>query len=306
MDRQEKRLLHPAEPDISHGSPLERTRDRTREIVAGDRNKRTASPHLEFTGERIVAGKVGEDIFRDHEARYVFAGGFVKGKDVLDLACGSGIGTHYLLEAGARKCVGIDVDSGAIEYAKTSYEDCIFERCEATRIYLPDSSIDVVVSFETIEHLRDPKKFLLECNRVLRPGGVFVCSTPNRVWWRWDAKNPFHICEFTATEFADLLATYYTDVQLYAQNQRNLLVHAPRTLILRLLGALNLKDFIKKCVGWKAAPIALRTEFDGSRPDSFGDIKAYRSDHIVQPMYFIAVVHRPPTPPAHQEENSRK
>src|SRR6266478_7926362 len=73
-------------------------------------DRAVTSPTLQFTGERIVPGQVDEPLFRAHEARYVFAGRFVRDKAVLDLACGTGIGTHYLLKAGALTCLGLDID----------------------------------------------------------------------------------------------------------------------------------------------------------------------------------------------------
>src|SRR5271169_2569473 len=137
-------------------------------------------PDLEHTGERLVPGKTGEALFREHEARYIFAARFVKGMRVLDVACGSGIGTQCLLQAGAHSCIGLDIDRAATDYARTRYKDCIFIRCDATSLCIADASVDVVVSFETIEHVKEQKAFLLECRRVLRPGGTLVCSTPNR------------------------------------------------------------------------------------------------------------------------------
>ena len=74
------------------------------------------SPNLEFTGERIVPEKTTEPLFREHEDRYLFAGQYVSDKDVLDVACGTGIGTQYLLKAGATKCIEIDIDAQTIEY----------------------------------------------------------------------------------------------------------------------------------------------------------------------------------------------
>src|SRR5229473_2873774 len=119
-----------------------------------------ALPTLQFTGERVVPGKVELFLFREHEARYAFASRFVKDKVVLDVACGTGIGTHYLLTEGARSCLGLDIDRPALEYARAVYEGCQFEECDATNLCVPDSSMDVVVSFETIEHLKDQLKFL--------------------------------------------------------------------------------------------------------------------------------------------------
>src|SRR6267143_674405 len=107
-----------------------------------------AVPDLEFTGERIVPGKTGEALFREHEERYVFAGQHVSGKDVLDVACGTGVGTSFLRGAGARRVWGLDIDPDAIAFAKARYGDCEFAESDATDLCLPDSSIDVVVSFE--------------------------------------------------------------------------------------------------------------------------------------------------------------
>src|SRR5437879_9936218 len=100
------------------------------------------SPTLPFTGERIVPGQVSEPLFREHEARYVFASRFVKDKVVLDVACGTGIGTHYLLTEGARSCLGLDIDRPAIDYARAVYEGCQFEECDATNLCVPDGSMD--------------------------------------------------------------------------------------------------------------------------------------------------------------------
>src|SRR6202043_1124076 len=69
-------------------------------------------------------------------------------------------------------------------------------------IPLPDRSVDVVVSFETIEHVEKPAAFLRECARVLVPEGLLIVSTPNRpVYTGGAASNPFHRIEFDEREF---------------------------------------------------------------------------------------------------------
>jgi ubiquinone/menaquinone biosynthesis C-methylase UbiE len=149
------------------------------------KSQQDAIPILPFTGERIVPGMGAEALFRQHEVRYLFAGSFVKNNRVLDVASGSGLGTDYLLRSGAQSCVGLDIDQAAIEYARARYPNCEFTQCEATRLCLADDSVDVVVSFETIEHIKDQKAFLSECKRVLKPEGLVICSTPNRTLSRW-------------------------------------------------------------------------------------------------------------------------
>jgi SAM-dependent methyltransferase len=250
-------------------------------------------PNLPFTGERIVPGQVSESLFRAHEARYVFAGSFVKDRVVLDVACGTGIGTHYLLQAGARSCLGLDIDRAATDYAKAAYRGCQFAQCDAMNLCVPDSSIDVVVSFETIEHLRDQLRFLSECKRVLRLGGILVCSTPNRTISRWARENIYHVHEFTAAEFTRALETFFVDVRLLGQKSTNRLLYAGRGLLARALHRLQLLDIAKSLFSWNSPPLAVRTEFGGMPADSDNEIQPYHATPLVQPNYVIAVARRP-------------
>lgn len=249
----------------------------------------TTSPTLPFTGERIVPGQVSEPLFREHEARYVFASKFVKDKAVLDVACGTGIGTHYLLTEGARSCLGLDIDRLAIDYARAAYESCQFEECDARSLCISDSSIDVVVSFETIEHLRDQLKFLSECNRVLRPGGVLLCSTPNRTMSRWTTENPFHMHEFTVAEFARTLETVFMDVRVFGQKNANPLLYAGRCLLSRTLHGLQLMRTVNDLLRRQPPPLCTRTEFGGMPVDSDNEIQPYSAVLLMQPRYVIAV-----------------
>jgi SAM-dependent methyltransferase len=73
---------------------------------------------------------------------------------------------------------------------------------------LPDASVDVVVNFQVIEHLWDQPQFVAECLRVLRPSGVLLMSTPNRITFtpgRDTPVNPFHTRELNADEMTELL-----------------------------------------------------------------------------------------------------
>src|SRR6266478_574902 len=126
----------------------------------------------------MVPEKADKDTFWEHIYRYRFATQFVAGRTVLDIACGEGYGAAALSEAGATKVVGVDISPETCLHATQKYG--IETRIGAgEKIPLDSSSIDVVVSFETIEHVRNPKVFLDECHRVLRPNGSLVISTPN-------------------------------------------------------------------------------------------------------------------------------
>jgi 2-polyprenyl-3-methyl-5-hydroxy-6-metoxy-1,4-benzoquinol methylase len=251
------------------------------------------APTLPITGERFVPGMVAEQLFREHEARYVFASTFVKGKRVLDVACGSGIGTHYLLRAGAHSCLGLDIDRAATGYAKARYKDCVFAQCDATSLCIADASVDAVVSFETIEHVKDQRAFLLECRRVLRPGGILVCSTPNRILSRWGEVNPFHLRELTVAEFADLLRSPFTQVQLYAQKSRIYPLYVGRRVLIGLLDKLQLTEPIRRFLRGRPVTAIPRTEFGGDSNDLDGEIQPGRAPLLHQPTFVIAVARKP-------------
>ncbi len=123
-----------------------------------------------------------------HIARYAMACQYLP-KDglVLDAACGLGYGSAILAAANpAVRVVGIDNSEYAVRYARacimTSHANTDFRLGDACDLSdYPDASVGLVVSFETVEHLREPRQFLAEVRRVLKPGGVFVCSVPNNV-----------------------------------------------------------------------------------------------------------------------------
>jgi SAM-dependent methyltransferase len=141
-----------------------------------------------------------------HLSRYEFSGKYVVGKRVLDVACGSGYGARILKEAGAAYVLGVDVDAGAVEYATSHYS-------------VKDVEFAVVISFETIEHLRDPKTFLRQVAKVLEPHGVFLVSTPVRQCGTLDdkPKNPYHVREWISGEFEFLLRMYFGNVEMIGQ-----------------------------------------------------------------------------------------
>ena len=165
---------------------------------------------LEFTGERFVPWLSGE-IAYEHWHRYAFARRFVAGRRVLDAACGEGYGTA-LLARGAAQAIGLDLDPAAVAHARGAYAGqpgLAFECGSVTAIPLPDASIDVVVSFETIEHLpaADQPRMIAEFARVLAPGGLLLISSPNRKVYSDDTgySNPFHLHELYRDGFAALL-----------------------------------------------------------------------------------------------------
>ena len=186
----------------------------------------------EFTGERVIPGKVDVDLLNEHVARYGFAARLTKGRRVLDAGCGSGYGAAKLAE-GAREVLGIDVSQEAVDDARQQYQaaNLRFERADCLNIPAPEGSFELVVAFEIIEHLSDWRGFLAEVRRVLAPDGLFVVSTPNRLYYA-EARaemgpNPFHVHEFEFDEFRAELEAVFPHVDMYLENHTNAIVFTP-------------------------------------------------------------------------------
>jgi SAM-dependent methyltransferase len=261
---------------------------------AGQQNGDGSVGILPVTGERLVPGALADRLFREHEARYVFAGKFVAGKRTLDVACGSGMGTKYLSVSGAASSVGLDIDPTVVSFASKRYADCKFAQCDVTKLCIADASIDIVVSFETIEHIKDQAKFLNECYRVLKPGGVLICSTPNQMLSKWAPQNPFHVHELTVSEFTGTVTSIFGDVQLFSQNCVNYLIWLPRYLATGAMEQLGLTAPIRKLL--RKSPtgsgrVRTGTEYRASDSDVAG-IVPYRASLLTQPTFFIAVARK--------------
>jgi 2-polyprenyl-3-methyl-5-hydroxy-6-metoxy-1,4-benzoquinol methylase len=196
-----------------------------------------------FYTERMVPEEAHARIFWEHVARYRFAKDFVRGKRVLDIACGEGYGAASFAKAGASSVVGVDVSGEVCEHARQKY--ALDARVgDAASIPLPDRSVDLVVSFETIEHVPAPAAFLRECARVLVPDGSLIISTPNRpVYSRDRTENPFHTVEFDEEEFVGLLESQFKSVRLYTQFPQSAAWWSRRALAAERSPWLRIKGF---------------------------------------------------------------
>lgn len=170
-------------------------------------------------GERMIPELYGGFTFWEHVYRYAFACGFVAGKRVLDIACGEGYGAAALQKAGATQVVGVDISEDVCLHARNKY-GLDARAGSAERIPLQDASVDVVVSFETIEHISSPGHFLDECVRVLVPRGLLIISTPNKGIYAWPdgAANPHHRSEMTEEEFSIALRSRFRNSRFYTQH----------------------------------------------------------------------------------------
>jgi ubiquinone/menaquinone biosynthesis C-methylase UbiE len=171
---------------------------------------------LEVTGERLLPDRQrGELVHAQHLARYLFAARFGTGRRVLDAACGEGYGTALLGAAGATSVIGVDIDEPTVNHASEAYPAHSFERGDVAQLPFPDDSFDMIVSFETLEHVRDAPAALAEFRRVLAGDGLLIASTPNAE--RYMVDNEFHEREFTQQEFEQLLTPHFDEVRMFHQ-----------------------------------------------------------------------------------------
>lgn len=175
---------------------------------------------MDFTGERFVPGLGGAQIAYEHLQRYLFAARAVVGRAVLDVGSGEGYGT-FLLSRRARFAIGIDRSDEACRHATSRYADArvSFVQASATRLAFAPASFDVVVCFETIEHVSDRTAALAEMKYVLADPGVMILSTPNSREYspHGATRNPYHEHEFDEEELTAELGRHFREVFVLGQ-----------------------------------------------------------------------------------------
>jgi SAM-dependent methyltransferase len=174
---------------------------------------------LEWTGERLTTATSGQ-VEIEHLHRYFLARSLCRGLDVVDVGSGEGYGAALLAQV-ARSVVGIEVSSEAVAHATAVYRapNLRYMQGDARSLQLDDASVDLVVAFETIEHFYEHDAFLTEVRRVLRPGGRFIVSSPDRDIYSptGSEANPYHVRELSRVEFERLLRGAFCHVRMVAQ-----------------------------------------------------------------------------------------
>jgi SAM-dependent methyltransferase len=153
-----------------------------------------------------------------HRKAYEVTLDIVRGKEVLDLGCNVGYGTHTLSRA-ATRAVGVDVSEHSVTQARKRYagEPLQFEVYDGVTLPFESASFDVVTSFQVIEHVHDVGPYLAEIARVLRPDGVAVFTTPNagiRLEPGLKPCNRFHVREYEPGQLEAELTPYFASVRV--------------------------------------------------------------------------------------------
>lgn len=165
-----------------------------------------------LTGERLQPGSqlFGVDLAR-HRAAYAYANVNARGDRLLDLGCGTGYGTAELADSVTTKIGIFGLDRVRPERSSRR-ENANFLRADLAGIPLASASFATIVSFQVIEHLKDPGPYLAAIARLLEPDGTAYITTPNVL--TSDGVNPWHIHEYEAGELRRVLLDHFDDVEL--------------------------------------------------------------------------------------------
>ncbi|MFC2188310.1 class I SAM-dependent methyltransferase [Fulvivirgaceae bacterium LMO-SS25] len=213
-----------------------------------------------WTGERLETFVFNQTTI-EHLHRYSFCIDLVRGKKVLDIASGSGYGSNILSEF-AESVVGIDIDQDSIYEASRKYVKPNLKFIQGSVIEIPisDNEFDVVISFETIEHLVEHEQMLTELTRVLKPEGILIISSPDKFNYsvKPNSINIHHRKELFEAEFKNLINSFFSFTKFYFQN----------------IGYLS---FIK------GEDENLNAEM------SYGDYEQIKANNTLEPLYWICV-----------------
>lgn len=180
---------------------------------------------LAKTGERINEENITTSaeyvMYLRHLFAYEYARGYLAATDrVLDLGCGEGYGTHFL-SSHVRTITGVDVDEKVVAHAKQKYEqggNCTYSVYDGLKIPFEAEQFDAVISFQVIEHAADEQAFVHEAARLLKPGGKFILTTPNKATRLLPYEKPFnefHLREYYPHELRELLQQAFNEVSVF-------------------------------------------------------------------------------------------
>ncbi len=165
------------------------------------------------TAERVSSELSDNFVFQRSRLAYHFAAERISGR-VLEIGTGSGYGID-IIAPHAEEFVTMDKFLPSVS-AEELPQNVTMVSAVAPKLPFESSSFDYVISFQVIEHIEEDHEFVAEIFRVLKEGGEAIISTPNRSLSL--TRNPWHVREYSATEFSSLLATKFSETNPFGVN----------------------------------------------------------------------------------------
>lgn len=273
-------------------------------FVPEDRAATRDSRLPDFTTVTETPGtKATEDQLRILYTRYDLGLTYCTGRDVLEVACGAGVGLG-LLAKHARRVLAGDIDPRNCQTARqntAANQKITVQRFDAGSLPFPDASFDLVVLFEALYYLPDEHAFFREARRVLRPGGTLVLSSVNREWTGFNP-SPFSTRYYSAKELFDLLSEDGYNVRLLAGFSERTdgilhrLVHAVRLIAIRLRlipKTMKGKQWLKRLFYGRLTPIPKQLSESQELVDALAEISRDSDTSVFRMLYCVATLATP-------------
>jgi 2-polyprenyl-3-methyl-5-hydroxy-6-metoxy-1,4-benzoquinol methylase len=170
--------------------------------------------------ERWVHGFMTPSVEHEHLDRYNFILKHVQNKKVLDIACGCGYGTYLISKNGnANSVLGVDIDESSIRYGNHRYyNEKVIRQVNNALEFPSKDKFDIIVSFETIEHISEYEKLINKFYELLDTNGLLFISTPISKITTTKPGNKYHEIEWSFSDFHYLFVKKFKINEIYLQN----------------------------------------------------------------------------------------
>lgn len=166
------------------------------------------------TAERVSHKDASDNyVFQRSLLAYYEAAKLISG-NILEIGTGSGYGIEIVSPKADQF---LTIDKFENKDIDTIMQDENFKNVSFLQMTVPplkgieDNTMDFVISFQVIEHIKNDEKYVEEIHRVLKKGGKFICTTPNKKMSL--TRNPWHIREYTTDELDVLLKKHFSSVE---------------------------------------------------------------------------------------------
>jgi ubiquinone/menaquinone biosynthesis C-methylase UbiE len=230
--------------------------------------------------------------------RYHLAQAHCVDKDVLEIACGAGLGLGYLARW-ARSVIGSDIDENNLSVARESYRShpqIQLQKQDAEHLDFPDCSFDTLLLFEAIYYLRNTDRFVHQARQVLRPGGMLMVCSVNRRWGGFN-RSPHSVRYFDADELRSLLKQHGFTVQIYggfpdrADSMAKRLVSVIRSAAIRwrmIPRTMKGKQWLKRLFYGQLAPLEREVHEQMAPLEPLIELPPGGDTHLYKVLYAVA------------------